>query len=52
MRLNHGERLAEVETELKALRADVSEIRGDVKSLLAAHNSQRGATKLSAGHLS
>ena len=44
--MEHGERLAAVETELRALRVEVGEIRGDVKSLLAAHNSQRGAIKL------
>jgi len=44
--ISYGERLASVETELKALRADVGEMREDVKTLLAAHNRQRGAAKL------
>lgn len=42
----HSERLATVEARLDALVPTVQEIRGDVKTLLAAHNSQRGAMKL------
>jgi hypothetical protein len=44
--MNHAERLASVETELRALREDVHEMRGDVKELLKVHNGQRGAVKL------
>lgn len=42
----HSERLATVEARLDALVPTVQEIRGDVKTLLAAHNSRRGAMKL------
>jgi hypothetical protein len=42
------ERLVIVETELQALRVEVREISTDVKSLLAAHNRQNGASKLAA----
>ena len=45
---NHGERLAAVEIELKGLRADVGEMKRDVKSLLAAHERQKGAARLAA----
>lgn len=45
-RNNHGERLAAVETELQGLRAEVGEMRIDVKTLVAAHNRQSGAAKL------
>jgi hypothetical protein len=48
MPLTRVERLAAVETELKAVRSEVSEIREDVKTLLAAHNRQNGASKLAA----
>lgn len=41
-----NERLATVEARLDALVPTVHEIRGDVKTLLAAHNSQQGAVKL------
>ena len=41
-----NERLATVEARLDALVPTVNEIRGDVKTLLAAHNSQRGAVRL------
>jgi len=41
-----GERLTAVETELKAIRADVTETKIDVKTLLEAHNRQRGAIRL------
>lgn len=41
-----NERLATVEARLDALVPTVHEIRGDVKTLLAAHNSQQGMTKL------
>jgi hypothetical protein len=40
------ERLTAVETELKGLRGEVGEIRGDVKTLLAAYNRQSGAARL------
>jgi len=43
-----GERLATVETELRALRSDVKEIREDVKILLAAYNRHNGTSKLAA----
>ena len=42
----YAERLTAVETELKGLRADFGEMRDDIKALLAAHNRQKGATKL------
>ena len=42
----HSERLATVEARLDALVPTVQEIRGDVKTLLAAHYSQQGAMKL------
>lgn len=45
-RIIAAERLTAVETELKGLRTDLSEVKEDVKALLAAHNRQRGATKL------
>lgn len=41
-----NERLATVEARLDALVPTVNEIRVDVKTLLAAHNSQRGAARL------
>jgi len=41
-----NERLASVEARLDALVPTVIEIRGDEKTLLAAHNRQRGAAKL------
>lgn len=41
-----NERLASVEARLDALVPAINEIRGDVKTLLAAHNSQRGAIRL------
>ena len=41
-----NERLASVEARLDALVPTVNEIRGDVKTLLAAHNRQKGAVKL------
>jgi hypothetical protein len=41
-----AERLAAVETELKGLRGEVGEIRGDVKTLLAAYNRHSGAARL------
>jgi hypothetical protein len=41
-----NERLATVEARLDALVPTVNEIRGDVKTLLAAHNRQKGAAKL------
>lgn len=41
-----NERLASVEARLDALVPTVQEIRGDVKTLLAAHNRQKGAAKL------
>ena len=40
------ERLASVEARLDARVPVVNEIRGDVKTLLAAHDSQQGALKL------
>lgn len=40
------ERLAMVEARLDVLVPTIHEIRGDVKALLATHNSQRGALKL------
>jgi hypothetical protein len=43
---NQAERLTIVEARLDALVPTVHEIRSDVKDLLAAHNSQRGALKL------
>ena len=43
-----NERLASVEARLDALVPTVNEIRGDVKTLLEAHNRQRGAAKLMA----
>lgn len=45
MKTNHAERLASVETELRALREDVCEIHGDVKKLLEAYNNRRGVTR-------
>ena len=42
------ERLATLETTYAALKADVAEIKADVKTLLAAHNRQSGAAKLAA----
>lgn len=47
-RINYGERVAAVETELQAVRADVRDMREDVKTLLAAYNRQSGAAKLRA----
>ena len=41
-----NERLATVEARLDALVPTIQEIRGDVKTLLAAHNSRRGAARL------
>ena len=45
-RVSYGERITAVETELQAVRADVKEMREDVKTLLAAYNRQSGAAKL------
>lgn len=42
------ERLAAVETELKAMRVEVKDLSVDVKALLAAHNKRSGAAKLAA----
>jgi len=42
----YAERLTAVETELKGLRADVGEMKEDVKTLLAAYNRQKGAVRL------
>lgn len=47
-RINYGERIAAVETELQAVRNDVRDMREDVKTLLAAYNRQSGAAKLRA----
>ena len=47
-RINYGERITAVETELQAVRADVKEMREDVKTLLAAYNRQSGAARLRA----
>jgi hypothetical protein len=47
-RINYGERITAVETELQAVRNDVREMREDVKTLLAAYNRQSGAAKLRA----
>jgi hypothetical protein len=44
--LTQAERLASVETELRGLRGDIAEIKEDIRTLLAAHNRQKGATKL------
>lgn len=41
-----GERLAVVETEIKAIRADVTEVKGDVKTLLASNSSFQGGAGL------
>jgi len=46
--MKQGERLAAVETEIKSLRIEVSEISADVRALLAAYNRQSGAAKLKA----
>lgn len=43
---NQYERLASVEARLDALAPVIEEIRGDVKTLLAAHNRERGAVKV------
>lgn len=43
---NQHERLASVEARLDALVPAVNEIRSDVKTLLAAHNRERGAVKV------
>lgn len=43
-----GERVAALEASVPPLRADVTEIKADVKTLLAAHNRQSGAAKLAA----
>lgn len=40
--MTQGERLARVETRLDTLQPKVDEIHADVKTLLAAHNRQRG----------
>ena len=48
MDLSYAERIAAVETELRAMRSEVQEVRGDVKTLLAAQNRQSGAAKLAA----
>lgn len=40
-----SERLAAVETEVKAMHIEIKEIRGDVKELLAFQNRQRGASR-------
>ena len=48
MPLTRVERLAAVETELKAVRIDLREIREDIKLLVAAHNRRNGAAKLAA----
>lgn len=37
-----AERLAAVEAKVTVLQGDVTEIKGDVKTLLAAHNRQQG----------
>lgn len=42
------ERLAALETLVSAFRADLAEIKADVKTLLVAHNRQTGAAKLAA----
>jgi hypothetical protein len=42
------ERLAALETLYPELKADIAEIKADVKTLLAAHNRQTGAAKLAA----
>jgi hypothetical protein len=39
------ERLSRVETEVSGMRGDVTEMKQDVKDLLAAHNRQKGAAK-------
>jgi hypothetical protein len=44
--LTQVERLAALETAVAALQRDAAEIKADVKTLLAAHNRQRGAAKL------
>jgi Ni2+-binding GTPase involved in maturation of urease and hydrogenase len=46
IRINYGERITAVETELQAVRSDVKEMRDDVKTLLAAYNRQSGAARL------
>ena len=46
--MKQGERLAAVETEIRSLRIEVSEISQDVKTLLAVYNRQTGASKLAA----
>lgn len=45
-KLFHAERLAAVETEVKAMRVEIKEVRDDVKALLAFHNRQRGASRV------
>lgn len=42
------ERLAALETSYPELKADISEIKADVKILVAAHHRQTGAAKLAA----
>ena len=42
------ERIAALEASYPELKADVAEIKTDVKTLLAAHNRQTGAAKLAA----
>lgn len=46
--LTQAERIAALEVVYPELRADINEIKADVKTLLAAHNRQTGAAKLAA----
>jgi hypothetical protein len=40
------ERLARLETAVPEIQKTLAEVRGDVKTLLAAHNAQRGFARL------
>lgn len=47
-KITYAERLTAVETELKGLRADVVEMKGDIKALLEDNYRQKGASKVAA----
>lgn len=42
MTRDERERIASLETEVGGMKGDISEIKADVKTLLAHHNQQRG----------
>ena len=42
------ERVAALEVQFKGIRADLAEVKADVKVLLAAHNRQKGMAKFAA----